>query len=85
MPNDTKWRSPHGHPIASDVTDKMPRSEQTDLLAEAVKVIEFYGDEKNHECKVESAGCGCCSDILPSDVDVDSGQRARDFLAKIER
>jgi hypothetical protein len=78
MPADEhqKWPSPHGHAISSDVTDKMPRVEpQPDLLAEAVKVIEFYALRDNHT--VRNGG----EQFTPMKKDL--GQRARDFLAKI--
>jgi len=74
--SDTKWTSPHGHPIASSETDKQSKDAsdfltrgQPDLLAEAVKVIEFYGDKNK----------------TTADLYFDGGNTARDFLAKIER
>jgi hypothetical protein len=86
MPADeqAKWRSPHGHAIASSETDKMAPSEfkkhrenciliieNTKLkfqLAEAVKELCFFSDEANYDEGV-----------------VKMSKRARDFLAKIER
>ncbi len=90
---DQKWRSPTGHSIASDVTDKMPPKDAfqrvideyntNDLLAEAVSVIEFYADEEKHADinRITSDGILKFSWINK----IDKGQRARDFLAKIER
>lgn len=78
MPADEtqKWTSPHGHAIASSETDKQPKYTsdfltrgQPDMLAEAVKVIEFYADINN----------------LLRTKHIEQAQRARDFLAKIER
>lgn len=85
---DQKWRSPHGHAIASDVTDTIPTtasdevsfvmpvvSNEQSLLAEAVKVIEFYADNWRTVKSGETLPMG---EIL-----TDKGTCARDFLAKI--
>jgi hypothetical protein len=65
---------------------------QASELADAVKVIEFYADKKNQEDHA-------IIDVMPNrngepmeyisdfnnEYNLDKGQRARDFLAKIER
>lgn len=80
---DQKLRSPTGHSIASDVTDKMPPKDvfqrvidehnTNDLLAEAVNVMKKAK-------KALSVGA-----YKGNKTDLDAFTSCRDFLAKIER
>lgn len=60
--------------MTNDTHDK-PTAEQ--LLAEAVKVIKFYGDESNYAFKLDER------ESIVTVIESEEGQLARDFLAKV--
>ena len=49
----------------------------TAQYAELVEVLEFYANEENHICQSVDAGCGCCRETMPSNIDDDEGVLAQ--------
>ena len=49
----------------------------TAQYAEMVEVLEFYANEENHICQSVDAGCGCCRETMPSNIDDDEGVLAQ--------
>lgn len=72
-------------PLKAEVT-YLARQRAADQLViqEAIGALEFYGKKENHYSRTETAGCGCCSDVLESLVSDDDGAQARTALSKLK-